>query len=212
MSGTTNRTKLLSIADAMALAIVVLPLFFFAGCKKQAEPVAEVTVQAERPNQGSITERITADAVLAPIAQAAIQPKIAAPVKKFLVERGQRVHAGQLLAVLENSDLTAAAMDNQGAYQSAQASFATATKAQVPEDALKAESDFAEAKANLDLNQSIVTARKQLFAQGATSGRDLDTAQAALVQAQAAYDAAQTHLDRMHNVTREAALNRRRAI
>jgi HlyD family secretion protein len=189
-----------------ALAAVALPLMLLAGCKKEAEPVAEVTVQAERPEQGSITERITADAFLAPVAQAAIQPKIAAPVKKFYVERGQRVHAGELLAVLENSDLTAAAMDNQGAYESAQASYNTATKAQVPEEALKAESDFAQAKANLELNQSIVTARKQLFAQGAIPGRDLDTAQAGLVQAQAAFDAAQKHLDSARNVTREAAL------
>ena len=48
---------------------------------------------------------------------------------------------------------------------------------------------MAQAKANLDLNQSIVKSRKQLFAEGAIPGRDLDTAQAALVQAQAAYDA-----------------------
>lgn len=190
----------------MALAAVALPLMLLTSCKKEAAPVAEVTVQAERPQQGSITERITADAFLAPVAQAAIQPKIAAPVKKFYVERGQRVHAGELLAELENSDLTAAAMDNQGVYESAQASYATATKAQVPEDALKAESDFAQAKANLELSQSIVNARKQLFAEGAIPGRDLDTAQAALVQAQAVYDAAQKHLDSVRNVTREAAL------
>jgi len=190
----------------LAAATLTFPLVFLLGCKKAVEPVAEVTVQAEPPEQGSITERITADAFLAPVAQAAIQPKITAPVKKFYVERGQRVHAGELLAVLENSDLAAAAMDNQGAYESAQASYATATKAQVPEDALKAESDFAQAKANLDLNQSIVNSRKKLFAEGAIPGRDLDTAQAALVQAQAAFDAAQKHLDSMRNVTREAAL------
>ena len=34
----------------------------------------------------------------------------------------------------------------------AQAAYATATKAQVPEDTQKAESDVAQAKANLDLN------------------------------------------------------------
>ena len=44
-----------------------------------------------------------------------------------------------------------------------------------------------QAKANLDLNKSIVKSRKQLFAEGAIPGRDLDTAEAALVQAQAAY-------------------------
>jgi RND family efflux transporter MFP subunit len=48
--------------------------------------------------------------------------------------------------------------------------------------------------------------RKQLFAEGAIPGRDLDTAQAALVAAQAAYDAAETHLESMRNVSREAAL------
>ena len=178
-----------------------------AGCKKEAAPEVEVTVQAEHPEQGAIAEHITADAVLAPLAQAAIVPKVTAPVKKFYVQRGSRVKEGELLATLENSDLAAAAMDNQGAYEAAKAAFATATKAQVPEDMQKAELDEAQAKANLDLNQSIVNSRKQLFAQGAIPGRDLDTAQAALVQAQAAYDAASKHLQSMQSVSREAALN-----
>jgi len=111
-----------------------------------------------------------------------------------------------LLASLENNDLAAAAMDNKGSYVAAQAAYDTATKAQVPEDTLKAESDLAEAKANLDLNLSIVKSRKQLFAEGAIPGRDLDTANAALVQAQAAYDAAAKHLESVHTVSREAAL------
>jgi len=176
------------------------------GCKKEPAPQVEVTVQAERPEQGAIAEHITADAVLAPIAQAAIEPKISAPVRRFYVQRGARVKAGQLLATLENADLSAAALDNKGSYQAAQAAYQTATRAQVPEDAQRAQLDYAQAKANLALNESIVKSRKQLFAEGAIPGRDLDTAQAALVQAQAAYDAAKTHLESMKNVSREAAL------
>ena len=133
-------------------------------------------------------------------------PKISAPVKRFLVQRGARVKEGQLLAILENRDLAAAAQDNKGTYQAAQAAYATATRAQVPEDMQKAELDFAQAKANLDLNASIFNNRKQLFAEGAIPGRDLDTAQAALVQAQAAYDTASKHLESMHAVSHEAAL------
>jgi multidrug efflux pump subunit AcrA (membrane-fusion protein) len=188
------------------LGAVALPLALLPGCKKEAAPETEVTVQAEHPEQGPIAEHITADAVLAPLAQAAIAPKISAPVRKFYVERGTRVKAGQLLATLENNDLAAAAMDNKGSYVAAQAAFDTATKAQVPEDTLKAESDLAQAKANLDLNLSIVKSRKQLFAEGAIPGRDLDTASAALVQAQAAYDAASKHLESVRSVSREAAL------
>lgn len=195
------------IAKRCALACAVAAILgLAAGCKKEAAPETEVTVQAEHPEQGPITEQVAADAVLAPLAQAAIEPKISAPVKKFYVERGAHVKAGELLATLENNDLTAAAMDSKGAYMAAQATYATATKAQVPEDTLKAESDMAQAKANLELNQSIVQSRKQLFAEGAIPGRDLDTAQAALVQAQAAYDAAKQHLDSMHSVSRAAAL------
>jgi multidrug efflux pump subunit AcrA (membrane-fusion protein) len=189
-----------------SVAAIVFALATLSGCKKEETPAVEVTVQAEKPEQGAISEHITADAILTPLAQAAIQPKIAAPVKKLLVQRGAKVKEGQLLAVLENADLTAAALDNRGAYQAAQAAYATATKAQVPEDVQKAGLDYAQAKANLDLNQSIVNSRKQLFAEGAIPGRDLDTAQAALVQAQAAYDAANTHLQSMQKVSREAAL------
>jgi HlyD family secretion protein len=188
------------------LCAIAAPLAFLPGCRKEAAPESEVTVQAEHPEQGAIAEQIAADAVLTPLAQAAIEPKISAPVKKFYVERGAHVKAGQLLATLENNDLTAAAMDSKGSYMAAQAAYATATKAQVPEDTLKAESDLAQAKANLELNQSIVQSRKQLFAEGAIPGRDLDTAQAALVQAQAAYDAAKQHLDSVRSVSRAAAL------
>lgn len=175
-------------------------------CKKETTPSVEVTVQGQKPEQGPIAEHILVDAVLSPLAQAAIEPKITAPVHKFYVQRGAKVKEGQLLAVLENADLAAAALDNKGAFQAAQAAYATATKAQVPEDVQKAQLDFTQARANLDLNESIVKSRKQLFAEGAIPGRDLDTAQAALVQAQAAYDTANTHLQSMQKVSREAAL------
>jgi HlyD family secretion protein len=191
---------------ALALMLATGAPTAITGCKKEATPPVEVTVQAEKPEQGSIAESITADAILTPLAQAAIEPKITAPVKKFLVQRGAKVKQGELLAVLENADLAAAAMDNKGSYEAAQAAYATATKAQVPEDVQKAELDFAQAKANLDLNQSIVNSRKELFKQGAIPGRDLDTAQAALVQAQAAYDSANKHLQSMQNVSRDAEL------
>src|ERR1035437_1144059 len=185
---------------------LALPLVLLLGCKNASEPVTQVTVQAQHPKQGAIAEHITADAVLAPLAQAAIAPKISAPVRKFYVQRGSKVKEGELLATLENTDLAAAALDNKGSYMAAEAAFATATKAQVPEDTQKAELDFAQAKANLELNQSIVNSRKQLFAEGAIPGRDLDTAVAALVQAQAAYDSAAKHLDSVRNVSRAAAL------
>jgi HlyD family secretion protein len=202
---TINRKR--TTAVSATLIALVSGLALAAGCsKKESTPAPLVTVQAEHPEIADIAEHVPADAVLAPLAQAAISPKISAPVRRFYVQRGAHVKAGQLLATLENRDLSAAALDNKGAYTAAQASYATATKAQVPEDYQKAQLDVDQAKANLGLNQSIVAARKQLFAQGAIPGRDLDTAEAGLVQSQATYDAAAKHLQSMQTVSRDAAL------
>ncbi len=199
----------MTLARALRTTAILsnLLLASLAGCSNKEEPAATpVSVEAATAQVQSITEHITTDAVLAPIAEAALSPKITAPVRKFYVQRGSHVRAGQLLATLENRDLEAAVTDNQGAFDAADATYQTSVKAQVPEDYQKAQLDLAQAKANLDLNQSIVTSRKQLFAQGAISGRDLDTSQAALVQAQAAYDTAKQHFDSMQQISREAAL------
>jgi HlyD family secretion protein len=179
-----------------------------AGCKQKDDqsPVPEVYVQAAHAAVASIGNEISAAAILSPLAQAAISPKVTAPVKKFYVQRGAHVHAGELLATLENSDLAAVAMDNQGNYTTAQATFETATKATAPEDLAKAKLDLAQAKATLDLNQSIANSRADLFKQGAIPGRDLDTAKATLVQSQAAYDIARLHLQSLENVSNKAAI------
>ncbi|HEY5328338.1 MAG TPA: efflux RND transporter periplasmic adaptor subunit [Acidobacteriaceae bacterium] len=188
------------VATACLLAAVSL-----AGCKKaEPAPEVEVTVQAAKPVIGPISEQITGDAILAPLAQASLSPKISAPVKKFYVQRGSHVTAGQLLVSLEDKDLAATAVDNGGTLTAAEATYQQTTKAQVPEDVQKAELDVAQAKANLNLNQSIVNGRKKLFAEGAIPGRDLDTAQAALVQAQVTYDTATKHLQSVQNVGRAA--------
>jgi HlyD family secretion protein len=179
-----------------------------AGCKKKDEAVEApvATVAATKPTVGPISEEIQGDAILAPLAQAALSPKISAPVRQFYVKRGAHVKAGQVLVALENRDLQATALDNQGTYTAAQGTYAQTTRAQVPEDVQKAELDVAQTKATLDLDQSIVNARQQLFQQGAIPGRDLDTAKATLVQAKVAYDTATKHLQSVQRVSRAAAL------
>jgi RND family efflux transporter MFP subunit len=185
----------------------VLTVALATGCQKSGPAATtEVQVQVVAAARQPITEHITADAVLSPRKQAVISPQISAPVAKFFVQRGSKVRKGQLLALLDNRSLKAAVLDNQGSYDAAQAAYSTATKATVPEDTEKAKSDLAQARANLDLNLQIVKSRKQLFAEGAIPGRDLDTAQAALVQAQTAYDVAEQHLAALEHVSRQAAL------
>src|SRR3974390_1374056 len=102
-------------ALALAGLATVTALLFTAACssdKGDKEPT--VSVQVAAVEKTTIQHTITTQAILFPRQQAAIVPKISAPVQKFLVKRGSPVHEGELLAVLENRDLTAAAQDTKG--------------------------------------------------------------------------------------------------
>ncbi len=170
----------------------------------EQEPV--VTVQVAKAIVRPMSEIVTADAALYPLAQAAIVPKISAPVERFNVNRGDRVHHGEVLAVLEHQDLAAAAAQNDGQYQQAQAAYEMARQATVPADVKKAELDVTTSKEALDAQQKIYDDRKRLVAQGALPQRDLDSASVALAQASSQYQVALQHEQAMQTVTEAQSL------
>jgi HlyD family secretion protein len=180
----------------------------FLGCSKpEGVAATEVSVQAEKAQRHSLTEYVFGNTTLSPHDQAAIASKISAPVRKFLVQRGDRVKAGQLLAVLENADLAAAVRDSNGSLKQADANYATTTKAGVVEDLQKAQLDVAQAKANLEVQQSVFDARQKLLEEGAIPRRDFETARAGLVQAKATADIANQHLSSLQSVSQRAAID-----
>ncbi len=162
--------------------------------KKEENPQPVVTVQVAKAERGEIQQIIRAEAILFPRNQSAITPKVVAPVKTFYVNRGSRVHKGELLAVLENRDLAASAVDNQGAYQQAQANYGIATSSTLPEDWQKAEYDLKTSKEAYDAQQKVYDSRQVLYKEGAMPRKDLDAAAVALAQAKSQYELAQQHL------------------
>lgn len=192
-------TGYLALLAVLCLAII--------GCSKsEKEEAPEVTVQAAPATKTDISRTVSTEAVIFPVTQSAITPKISAPVKKFYVTRGQKVHEGQLLATLENRDLTAAAMDNKGAYDQAEAAYNTSVNATLPEEEAKAETDLQTAQQELDAQQKLYASREDLFKQGALPRKDLDSAAVSLAQAKSAYSVAKKHLDDLKAVGKQGAL------
>lgn len=178
-----------------ALLVLFLSGLALTSCsKKEENPQPVVTVQVAKADRGEIQQIIQAEAILFPRNQAAITPKVVAPVKIFYVNRGSHVHKGELLAVLENRDLAAAAVDNQGAYQQAQANYGIATTSTLPEDWQKAEYDLKTAKEAYEAQQQVYDNRQVLYKEGAMPRKDLAAAAVALVQAKSQYELAQQHL------------------
>ncbi len=177
----------------LPVALLLATLFTACGNKEQ-QPQPLVTVQAAPVERGTIRQIVTAQAVLFPSDQAAITPKVVAPVKKFYVNRGSRVHRGELLAVLENRDLAAAEVENKGVYEQAQAAYGLETKAALPEEWQKAELDLKTARDAYDAAQKAYDSRRVLFEQGALPRKELDASAVALAQVKAQYELARQHL------------------
>ncbi len=178
-----------------------------AGCgHRPAQPERIVAVQTCTAQRSTIRRIVSAEAVLYPLKEAAITPKISAPVKQFFVNRGSRVHRGQLLAVLENRDLAAAEVENKGSYEQAEANYKSTTAAQMPQEMQKAELDVQQAKEAFDAQQKLYDSRKNLYDQGALPRKDLDQAAVTLVQARSQYEIAKKHLAALQAVGKEQQL------
>jgi multidrug efflux pump subunit AcrA (membrane-fusion protein) len=174
--------------------------------KKEEETGPEVTVQASKVEKKSIRQVITTQAVLFPKNQAAITPKIVAPVREFYVNRGSKVHAGQLLAVIENRDLAAAATETKGSYNQAEATYQIETTSALPEEWQKAEYDLKASKENLDAQQKIFDSRQKLFNEGALPRKDYDASVVALTQAKSQYEIAAMHMQTLQSAGKKEQL------
>lgn len=174
------------------------------GAEKEPEPL--VAVQVSPAKRAAIRQTISADAVVFPLEQAVITPKITSTVRKFYVQRGSHVKQGQLLAELENADLSGAAEQGKGEYEEAQAGYVTTTQASLPQEIQKAELDAAASKAAFDAQQKVYDARKGLFEQGALPRRDLDAAEVALAQARSVNEQAQKQLIDLNRLGKAQAL------
>ena len=187
--------------------LLLLGVGALSGCSTaEKEPEPLVSVQTTPTKRGPIAMTISAEAVVSPLEQAVITPKITSTIKKFHVQRGSRVKEGQLLAELENADLAGSAEQSKGEFEQAEAGFATTTGASLPEQIQKAELDAAAFKSAYEAQKKIYDARKDLFDQGAIPRRDLDSAEVTLAQARSQNEQAQKQLSDLQRIGKEQTL------
>ena len=192
---------------AAASLAIASTFFVLAGCgkeEKEKDPV--VTVQVTPAKRATISQAVSAEAVIYPLEQATLAPKITAPITEFKVRRGDRVRKGQLLATLENKDLAGQAEASRGSFEQADAGYKTSVDATIPQQLQKAQLDADAAKTAFDAQQKVYHSRKELFDQGTLPQRDLDSATVALAQARGAYEVAEKQLADLQRLGREQAI------
>jgi HlyD family secretion protein len=182
---------------------VFMAALYLASCStqkeaKETEQPAPVEVTPVR--QQTIHRIVEADAVLYPLQQRDLMPKIPAPVQQFYANRGDHVRKGQLLAVLENRDLKAAAAAGQGQLAQAESNLRNTAGATVPEEVTKAQADVKAAQQQADAALKLLNSRRGLFEQGALARRQVDEAQVAYTNAETQLETAREHLRTLQTV------------
>jgi multidrug efflux pump subunit AcrA (membrane-fusion protein) len=192
----------------MKRTLIVLVCVAVAGCrgKKDEEAAPVVTVDVAPVLLSQIQETVRGDGVVYPKQQAAIVPKIAAPIKKALVQRGAKVKAGQLLVELENRDLAGAATESRATYDQAQATYETTANATVPQELQKAELDARAAKDAFDAAQAMFENRQRLFREGAIAEKDVNDARASMSAARTNNETTQKKLQDLQRFARDQEL------
>lgn len=189
------------------LPLTIAPLLVSVGCSKQeAEKEPVVRVETTPAQRATISQTISTEAVIYPLEQATISPKITAPITEFKVQRGSHVRKGQLLVVLENKDLAGQAEASQGSFEQADAVYNTSVDATIPQQVQKAQLDAEATKAAYEAQLRAYNSRKELFGQGALPQRDLDSAAVALAQARGANEVAQKQLADLQRLGKEQAI------
>src|SRR5258705_3678050 len=123
--------------------LLLIPALLLAGCSKKetAEVEAPAPVQVTAVTQDTIRRTVAGDGVLFPRDQSNVMPKIAAPIQKLYINRGDHVKAGQLLALLENRDLAAAVGESKGGVEQAESNLRLTAGSTIPEAVVKAQTD-----------------------------------------------------------------------
>jgi multidrug efflux pump subunit AcrA (membrane-fusion protein) len=177
--------------------------FVAVGCRSGSDPDKKVivNVSVQRAEAKDVPLTVSAPATVFGKSEAHISARITASVQQVLVHKGEPVKAGQGLAVLDRRDLEAQHADSVASMQSAEAALERTEQASIPLQLTQARGDLTAKRAALDLAKKVYERRKQLFVEGAISGKDLQTSEAELAQAQANFDAAQTNLDAVEKHT-----------
>jgi HlyD family secretion protein len=191
---------------AMAAGTALLLGFAWGCAKEEKEKEPEVSVQTTPAEKEDISQIVNADAVIFPLQQATVAPKITSTIKEFYVQRGNKVKKGQPLARLENADLAAAAESSRGDFEQAEAAYTTTVTSSLPQQIQKAQLDADSAKSAFEAAEKVYNSRKDLFQQGALPRRELDAAEVALVAARSQNEQAQKQLGDLQRIGKEQAL------
>jgi HlyD family secretion protein len=168
---------------------------------QQQTEQAQIELKTEPVVRQDLTIRVSASGTVQPITPVNISPKQPGRLAELLVDQGDRVTAGQILARMDNSGLQGQLLQAKGNLAEAEANLQKHLAGNRPQEIQEAEQSLQEAKADMIAVRSIYESNRDLYQSGAISRNELH-------QSQADYEAAEARIRRYEehlNLLREGA-------
>lgn len=148
-----------------------------------------LNVEVAKAQRQDISTAVTLDGQVAPLLDSTLSFQQSGPIVGVYVNEGDRVSAGQLLAKIDDSTLTAQLAQDE-ALISQSSARARSSQLNVPITSAQTSSASRAAKAALDNAQLNYNQNLQLFKQGYVSQTQLEQSRSAYINAQSQYRSA----------------------
>jgi multidrug efflux pump subunit AcrA (membrane-fusion protein) len=199
----TSSTKRIFIALGVFVvaALLVGAYFYFRGPAPAAESETEkkedvvVSVKVEKAEKGPIAKEVSAIGTVAPVEQSTVSASISAQITQMRLLKNEFVRKGEVLAILASKDLLAQRNEAQAALDEAKLNLETVQKVTIPQTTAQAEKELSDAKATVDNKRAVYERRKDLYAKGGLSLKELEASKLELTNAENALRLAQKNAD-----------------
>jgi multidrug efflux pump subunit AcrA (membrane-fusion protein) len=183
-----QRNAILIIAVIAVVVFGLTILIIWRWKKSKGESEAEVTpvvsVKVAKAEKGSIAAQVVAVGTIWPREKADVGAKISAQIKKMSLLKNKVVRAGEVIAQLESRDLQAQRAEAVAALNEARANERSLVTGTIPKTDAEDQKSLNDARAKVNNAQRLYERRRELYAQGGISQKDLEAAQLDLTTAQ----------------------------
>lgn len=186
--------KKAAIIISVVLGLLLISAFFFwqqsksgvtveTGNPDEKEEVV-VSVKVAQAEKETISKEISALGTVAPAEQSTVSASISAQIKQMRQLKNAFVQKGEVLAVLASQDFASQRAEASAALEEAKLNLQTLQKVTIPQAAAQNQKDLSDAKAAADNARATYERRKDLYAKGGISLKEVEASQLALTNAE----------------------------
>ena len=154
---------------------------------------------------------VSANGVVEPEQLTNVSPKNSGRLERIVVEEGDTVEAGRILAYMDDSDLEGQLIQAQGQLAAGQANLSRLVAGNRPQEIAQVAADLASAEASLRQAEEDLRRYEALYTQGAISAQEVTTYRTARDTAQAQVEAVQQALDLSQTGSRQEEIDQAKA-